>query len=59
MAVAVALPPPHDVMVAVDDAYAAANKQKYDQWTAVFDQAVLSWWLPSTNFVWLTFCKVA
>jgi len=46
-------------MVAVDDAYAAANKQKFDQWTAVFDQAVLSWWLPSTNFVWLTFCKVA
>ena len=43
MAVAVALPLPHDVMVAVDDAYAAASKWKLDQWTAVVDQAVLSW----------------
>ena len=41
MAVAVALPPPHEVMVAVDDAYAAASKQKHDQWTAMFDKAFL------------------
>ncbi len=59
MAIAVALPPPHDVMVAVDDAYAAASTYRVHQWTAMFDQAVISWWLHSRELVWLTFCKVA